>query len=100
MSVPNSNEVTWLIRNIDKKLNVLGFIRDHKSGFFVIGSPTGSYYGGHSESWENKWKELLREGYVSSTEAIKRGLIPKDWTSPKISKQDNEIISKILKGVL
>ena len=100
LKVPNSNQITWLIRNIGKKLNVIGFIRDHKSSFLVIGSQTGSYYGGHNELLSDKWKELLSEGYILSNEAINRNLIPKDWTPPKINKQDNEIIKKILEGVL
>ena len=76
MKNSSANRITWLIKNVDQKLDVVGFIRDHKDSFFIIGSKTGSYYGGHGESWKDKWEELLKEGFVLSNEALNQKLIP------------------------
>ena len=100
MMTPRINEIFWLIRKVNDSINVVGFLRDHKNGVFVIGGETGSHYSGHSESWEKKWDEYLKQNYITKQLAVEKGLINKDWKSPRISAQDQEIVDKISSNLL
>jgi hypothetical protein len=97
---PKVGEIHWLFRKDKKKLEVLGYVRAHHNGFFVIGSRTGSYYSGHTESWKDKWEEFLKLSFFPREEAIKNKLIAENWVPPEVSFEDQEIIDKINKGML
>lgn len=100
MMTPKINEISWLIKKINDSVNVVGFLRDHKDGVFIIGGETGSHYSGHGENWKKKWDEYLKQNYLPKQLAVEKGLINKDWKSPGVSKEDQEIVDKISSNLL
>lgn len=97
---PRINEISWLIKNGDDSINVVGFLRDHKDGVFIIGGETGSHYSGHSETWKEKWDEYINQNYMPVSSAIEQGVLNDGWTPPEINKDDQEIVDKINNKIL
>lgn len=93
--IPKVNEICWLIKKENTSINTIGFLRNHKDGFFIIGGETGSHFSGHSETWQRKWEGYLTEGYIPVNIAIEKGIIKGDWKPLKISKNDQDVINKI-----
>ena len=100
MKYPKIGQINWLLRKDKKNLQIVGYIRDHHDGFFVIGGVTGSHYSGHNEFWKGKWEEFLKLDFLSKDEAIKSKLIDENWVPPNVSSRDQEIIDKINNGIL
>ena len=46
-----------------------------KNVFYVIGGPTGSHTGGHHDTVQDKWQEILSQGYLSLEDAKNKNLI-------------------------
>ena len=84
----------------NRSINILGFLRDHNEGVFIIGGETGSHYSGHGESWQKKWDEYLKQNYISKDLAIEKEIINNTWKPPAINKDDKEIIQKIENNLL
>ena len=96
MKKPRKAKILWLVKKAGKRTTIIGFLRDRSERCLIVGGPTGSHYAGHGESWEEKWKEYAREGYVDIYSAIKKKILSSDWRPPKISKNDQVIIDMIL----
>jgi hypothetical protein len=95
MIKPEKLKAYWMHKKVGSKDSLLGLFRDGEAGCFILGGPTGSHYTGHGESWESKWKQLLKDGYIEVATAIAEGKLPKDWQPPKISRRDQELIDVI-----
>jgi hypothetical protein len=94
MFKPSVGKIVWLIKQHDRKIDVVGYIKGNStSGALIIGSSTGTYCTGHGESWKSKWQELLDSGYIVDVIAKKKGKIPHDWNPPVINKKDKQIVS-------
>lgn len=100
MKKPKEARILWLVDKSDNRTIVVGFLRDHSDGCFIIGGPTGSHYTGHGERWESKWENYISEGYIDADSAKKNKILSFDWNPPRIKKKDKIIIDKILKGIL
>ena len=95
MQTPKINEILWLVKNKNGLISVVGFLRDHHDGVFIIEGETGSHYSGHGETWKNKWDKYITENYIPRNLALEKGLISNDWKPPLINKEDQKIINKI-----
>lgn len=100
MIKPAINEILWLAKEEAKDTIVLGFLRDHQEGAFIIGGNTGSYYTGHNEGWEDIWNEYIEAGYIPVDLAKQKGILDKNWIPPSISREDQELVDKIRKNLL
>lgn len=79
----------------EQTFDILGFY-PYKSGFYVIGGPTGSHHSGHSDNASEKAQEIRSQGYVPINEAIEKGIVKPDWQPPKISSYgDRRLIAHI-----
>lgn len=100
MKAPKIAQIIWLLKKISGKVQAIGFIRDHHDGFYIINDATGSYYSGHAEFWEDKWREYLNSGYLPEGSARGQGIIGADWMPPSINEEDFKLIEKIKTNVL
>ena len=96
MNLPKINKLIWLVRKKNNLIEHLGFFRDSSGGFFIIGGPTGSYCSGHGEEWENKWKEIVKLGYLTTDIAIRNKILSEKWRPPRLSKKDKELIDILI----
>lgn len=86
-------KIYWLINPSKSLCCTIGFLREkHRNGFLIIGGPTGSYFGGHGDSWKSKINELLSEGYLFEQEAKKKKNIAQSWKPPRLSTEDKGLI--------
>lgn len=100
MKKPKKTKISWLLKKGGDRTIIVGFLRDQSQGCFIIGGPTGSHYTGHGESWESKWKNYMREGYIDADSAKRNRILSSNWNPPMIKKKDQVIINKIFKGIL
>jgi hypothetical protein len=88
-------KVYWFV-DPENPLTPLGFVRDGR-GAFVIGGKTGSHLTGHAETWWDKLLLIGSLGYIPVEIAMKRDLIPNDWTPPQPSEKDAKTLNRIRK---
>src|SRR3954447_20132284 len=86
--------VYWLI-DPESPLTPVGFVRDGR-GAFVIGGKTGSHLTGHAETWWDKLLLVGSLGYIPLELAMKRRIVPEDWSPPPLSEKDAKILARIL----
>ena len=98
--VPQISEICWLTQNKEETPSVIGFVRDHRGGAYIIGGSTGSHFTGHGEKWESKWDKYMKEGYLPAEAAAKAGLIDTSWKPPILKKDDLGTVAKIKEGLI
>jgi hypothetical protein len=101
MQNPEIGKPMWFIKQgTNDSSQCLAFVRTNKGGAFIVGGPTGSHFTGHGESWQKKLKEINGKGFMTVAEAQKNGLIEIRWTPPNILFGDQELIDKIVAGII
>jgi len=86
-----SNKFIWFVHLNYQPPLPLCYRRLESKNAEVIGGKTGSHITGHSESYWDKLKELIRIGYIPVDIAKDLGLLNSDWTPPKIDEIDDQI---------
>ena len=64
----------------------------------MIGGATGSHYTGHAESWWDKLLLIAQLGYLPAELAIKRKVVPVDWSPPAVSEKETYVLERIQRG--
>jgi hypothetical protein len=85
----------WFVDPSTTPPTPVGYIRDHSGGALVIGGTTGSHMTGHAETWWDKLVLFAGAGYLPVDVAIPRQIIPENWSPPKLSRDDAELVRRI-----
>ena len=90
--------IYWFVHPSTTPPTPLGFLRDDAGGCFVIGGLTGSHFAGHSEGWWGRFQWVVSQGYVPVELAVRREIVPPEWSPPALSDRDAERARRIGQG--
>lgn len=87
MNPSNVEEILFVHLGYSPPLPLL-FRRISAKGAMVIGGKTGSHRTGHSETYWDKLKEIIKLGYTPVEIAKDVGLLNEDWAPPQLDQID------------
>jgi hypothetical protein len=80
---PEIGKLYWFIHARDPSIS-LGFVRRPDNGASVVGGKTGTHQTGHGESYWDKIKEIITQGYIPVEVARELKLLPPNWNAPNL----------------
>jgi hypothetical protein len=95
---PEPRIVYWFVHPSTVPPTPLGFIRTNGRGALLIGGLTGSHMTGHKDTWQDKFRLLISDGYLPIEVAQAQGLVSESWKPPAVDGIDHGIVSRIQSG--
>lgn len=97
-SDPEPRIVYWFVHPSTIPPTPLGFVRAKGRRALLIRGLTGSHMTGHADTWRDKFRLLISDGYIPIEVAQAQGLVSASWKPPQLDDTDEAIVGRIQCG--